>query len=143
MTVRDLKVADGDLVTIDGEGYLTVVGRKKEIIIRGGINIAPREIEELLVAFPEVERAAVIGLPDERLGGRTCACVVLRPGATLDFTTMCDRLDAQGLALYKRPERLEVVDALPATASGKIQKHELVRALTSATAEGDDGSTGG
>jgi non-ribosomal peptide synthetase component E (peptide arylation enzyme) len=136
-------VRSGDLVTIDGEGYLTVVGRKKEIIIRGGINIAPREIEELLVAFPEVERAAVIGLPDERLGERTCACVVLRPGATLDFTTMCDRLDAQGLALYKRPERLEVVDALPATASGKIQKHELVRALTSATAEGDDGSTGG
>lgn len=136
-------VRSGDLVTIDAEGYLTVVGRKKEIIIRGGINIAPREIEELLVAFPEVERAAVIGLPDERLGERTCACVVLRPGATLDFTTMCDRLDAQGLALYKRPERLEVVDALPATASGKIQKHELVRALTSAATEGDDGSAGG
>ena len=85
-----------------------MVGRKKEIIIRGGINIAPREIEELLVAFPEVERAAVIGLPDERLGERTCACVVLRPGAALDFDTMCERLDAAGLALYKRPERLEV-----------------------------------
>jgi len=127
-------VRSGDLVTIDADGYLTVVGRKKEIIIRGGINIAPREIEELLVAFPEVERAAVIGLPDERLGERTCACVVLRPGATLDFDAMCERLDATGLALYKRPERLEVLDALPATASGKIQKHELVRALTSSAA---------
>jgi acyl-CoA synthetase (AMP-forming)/AMP-acid ligase II len=129
-------VRSGDLVTIDADGHLTVVGRKKEIIIRGGINIAPREIEELLVAFPEVERAAVIGLPDDRLGERTCACVVLRPGASLGFDTMCERLDAVGLALYKRPERLEVVGALPATASGKIQKHELVRALTSAEGNG-------
>ena len=133
-------VRSGDLVTLDADGYLTVVGRKKEIIIRGGINIAPREIEELLVAFPEVERAAVIGLPDDRLGERTCACVVLRPGAALDFATMCDRLDATGLARYKRPERLEVLGALPATASGKIQKHELVRALT--RTEGN-GITGG
>lgn len=136
-------VRSGDLVTVDDEGYLTVVGRKKEIIIRGGINIAPREIEELLVAFPEVERAAVVGLPDERLGERSCACVVLRPGATLDFDTMVERLSATGLAVYKRPERLEVVDTLPATASGKIQKHELVRALTG-TADGTrDGNAGG
>nr|WP_283251018.1 AMP-binding protein [Rhabdothermincola salaria] len=127
-------VRSGDLVRVDDEGYLTVVGRKKEIIIRGGINITPREIEELLVAFPEVERAAVIGLPDARLGERTCACVVLRGGTTLDFDTMIERLDAAGLAVYKRPERLEVVDVLPTTASGKIQKHELVRALT----PGDD-----
>ena len=124
-------VRSGDLVTIDGDGYLTVVGRKKEIIIRGGLNITPREIEELLAAFPEVERAAVIGLPDERLGERTCACVVLRPGATLDVETMGERLEEVGLARYKRPERLEVLDSLPATASGKIQKHELIRTLTS------------
>jgi acyl-coenzyme A synthetase/AMP-(fatty) acid ligase len=133
-------VRSGDLVTVDADGYLTVVGRKKEIIIRGGINITPREIEELLVAFPEVDRAAVVGLPDERLGERTCACVVLRPGAELGFDTMCDRLDAAGLALYKRPERLEVLDALPATASGKIQKHEIVRALAGA---GEQGGTSG
>ncbi len=129
-------VRSGDLVQVDGDGHLTVVGRKKEIIIRGGINITPREIEELLVAFPEVERAAVIGLPDERLGERTCACVVLRPGTALDFDTMVQRLDDAGLAVYKRPERLAVLDALPATASGKIQKHELVRTLT---AQGGDG----
>jgi len=133
-------VRSGDLVTIDAEGYLTVVGRKKEIIIRGGINITPREIEELLVAFPEIERAAVVGLPDDRLGERACACVVLRPGAALDFDIMCDRLDAAGLALYKRPERLEVLDALPATASGKIQKHEIVKALTGV---GETGGAGG
>src|SRR5262249_57111955 len=101
---------------MDEDGYVTVVGRKKEIIIRGGINIAPREIEELLLAFPEVERAAVVGVPDERLGERMCACVVLRAGAELDFATMVERLRATGLATYKLPERLERFDVLPATA---------------------------
>jgi acyl-CoA synthetase (AMP-forming)/AMP-acid ligase II len=129
-TFADGWVRSGDVLRMDDAGYVTVVARKKEIIIRGGINIAPREIEELLVAFPEVERAAVIGLPDDRLGERMCACVVLRAGRALDFTTMVERLRGAGLATYKLPERLEIVDVLPATASGKIQKHELVRALT-------------
>ncbi len=123
-------VRSGDLVTIDGDGYLTVVGRKKEIIIRGGLNIAPREIEDLLVSFPDVERAAVVGLPDPRLGERSCACVVLSPGATLDLPTVVARLKATGLAAYKLPERLEILDALPTTASGKVQKHEIIRVLT-------------
>jgi acyl-CoA synthetase (AMP-forming)/AMP-acid ligase II len=122
-------VRSGDVLTRDGDDHVTVVARKKEIIIRGGLNIAPREIEDLLTAFPEVERAAVIGLPDERLGERMCACVVLRDGATLDFEAMVSRLRGAGLATYKLPERLEVLPALPATASGKIQKHELVRRL--------------
>lgn len=126
-------VRSGDLVTIDDDGYLTVVGRKKEIIIRGGLNIAPREIEELLVAFPEVERAAVVGLPDDRLGERSCACVVLHPGFALDLDDAVARLRADGLAAYKLPERLEVLDALPMTASGKVQKHEIVRLLGSST----------
>jgi acyl-CoA synthetase (AMP-forming)/AMP-acid ligase II len=122
-------VRSGDLCTLDDGGYLTVVGRKKEIIIRGGLNIAPREIEELLVAFPEVERAAVVGVPDDRLGERMCACVVLRPGAELDLDTTVRRLRAAGLATYKLPERLEILGALPSTASGKVQKHEIVQAL--------------
>jgi acyl-CoA synthetase (AMP-forming)/AMP-acid ligase II len=126
-------VRSGDLVTVDDDGYLTVVGRKKEIIIRGGMNIAPREIEELLVGFAEVERAAVIGLPDARLGERSCACVVLEPGATLDLDTVVTRLKAAGLATYKLPERLQIVDALPTTASGKVQKHELVARLATPT----------
>jgi acyl-CoA synthetase (AMP-forming)/AMP-acid ligase II len=113
-----------------GDDFVTVVGRKKEIIIRGGLNIAPREIEDLLGGFAEVERAAVVGLPDDRLGERMCACVVLRPGTSLTFDDMVARLRDAGLATYKLPERLEVLDALPATASGKIQKHELVRSLT-------------
>jgi non-ribosomal peptide synthetase component E (peptide arylation enzyme) len=123
-------VRSGDLVSIDDDGYLTVVGRKKEIIIRGGMNIAPREIEELLVAFAEVQRVAVVGLPDERLGERMCACVVLEAGASLDLATVVERLEATGLATFKFPQRLEVLDALPTTASGKVQKHEIVRALS-------------
>lgn len=122
-------VRSGDLVTVDQKGYLTVVGRRKEIIIRGGINITPREIEELLTEFDEVIQAAVVGLPDERLGERMCACVILQPGATLDLETTTTRLKKGGLATYKLPERLEICDAFPMTASGKIQKHELVRAL--------------
>jgi non-ribosomal peptide synthetase component E (peptide arylation enzyme) len=126
-------VRSGDTVTIDADGYLTVVGRTKEILIRGGINIAPREIEDLLCGYPEVERAAVIGLPDERLGERMCACVVLRPGLTLTLDEVVERMRAAGVATYKWPQRLEVLDSLPATASGKIRKHELVASLQQRT----------
>ncbi len=128
-------VRSGDLVTLDGDGHLTVVGRRKEILIRGGLNIAPREIEEMLIAFDEVQQAAVIGVPDDRLGERMCACVVLRPGRQLDLATVVARLRHRGLATYKLPERLMAVPALPMTASGKVQKHLLVAELMAA---GDD-----
>jgi len=122
-------VRSGDLAAIDAEGYLTVLGRKKEIIIRGGMNITPREIEDLMIGFPEVDRVAVVGLPDDRLGERTCACVVLVPGARLDHESVVQRLRADGLATYKLPERLEILDQLPMTPSGKIQKFEIVSRL--------------
>ena len=122
-------VRSGDLGTMDGDGYLTVVGRKKEIIIRGGLNITPREIEDLLLDFPEVDRAAVVGLPHERLGERVCACVVLVPGTELAFATMVERLRAIGVATYKLPEQLEILDSLPLTASGKTKKFEIVDCL--------------
>jgi non-ribosomal peptide synthetase component E (peptide arylation enzyme) len=125
-------VRSGDLAVVGAHDTLTVAGRKKEIIIRGGINIAPREIEELILAWPEVERVAVVGIPDERLGERGCACVVLRAGATLTFDEMITRLKATGLATYKLPEQLQVLDALPTTASGKIQKFEIVRTIVAA-----------
>ena len=125
-------VRSGDLATLD-DGYLTIVGRKKEIIIRGGMNITPREIEELIGAFDEVDRVAVVGVPDERLGERMCACVVLRPDTDLDLETVVGRLRAGGLATYKLPERLERFDSLPTTASGKIQKHEIRRELEQRT----------
>jgi non-ribosomal peptide synthetase component E (peptide arylation enzyme) len=120
-------VRSGDEVTMADDGYVTVVGRKKEIIIRGGLNIAPREIEEMLADFPEIQRAAVIGLPDARLGERMCACVVLRQDRVLDLETVVERLRGKGLATYKLPERLEILGSLPVTPSGKIRKHELVR----------------
>jgi acyl-CoA synthetase (AMP-forming)/AMP-acid ligase II len=129
-------VRSGDLAVVDANDALTVSGRKKEIIIRGGVNIAPREIEELLVGWPEVERVAVVGLPDPRLGERACACVVLRADAALTFDELVTRLRATGLATYKLPESLELLDALPTTASGKVQKHEIVRALTGQSAVG-------
>lgn len=122
-------VRSGDVVTRDAAGCVTVVGRRKEIIIRGGLNIAPREIEELLVAWEEVDQAAVIGLPDDRLGETMCACIVLAPGAGLDLDEVVSRLKADGLATYKLPQRLAVCDALPVTASGKVQKHVLVSRL--------------
>jgi acyl-CoA synthetase (AMP-forming)/AMP-acid ligase II len=122
-------VRSGDLGVVNPPGALSVSGRKKEIIIRGGINIAPREVEELIVAWPEVERAAVVGLPDPRLGERSCACVVLRTGQVLTFELMVERLREAGLATFKLPEQLEILDALPTTASGKVQKHEIVRRI--------------
>lgn len=124
-------VRSGDLARLDDEGFLTVIGRKKEIIIRGGLNIAPREIEDMLMSFPEIERAAIVGVPNERLGEQSCACVVLRPNTSLDLKTMTDRLKQAGLAIYKLPESLRVLASLPTTASGKIQKHEILRQLGS------------
>jgi acyl-CoA synthetase (AMP-forming)/AMP-acid ligase II len=118
-------VRSGDLGVLDDRGALSIVGRKKEIIIRGGLNIAPREIEEMLLAFEEVERCAVVGVPDERLGERVCACVCLSAGASLTLDDLVARLRAAGLATYKLPQALHIVDALPMTASGKVQKHIL------------------
>jgi len=135
-TFADGWVRSGDVAVMDAAGCITIVGRKKEIIIRGGMNITPREVEDMLLQFPEVHRAAVVGLPDDRLGERACACIVLRDGTTLSFATMIERLRATGIADYKLPERLEVLAELPTTASGKIQKHEIVSSLLAQNPDG-------
>jgi acyl-coenzyme A synthetase/AMP-(fatty) acid ligase len=135
-------VATGDLGVLDADGYLTIVGRKKEIIIRGGLNVAPREVEEVISGLPEVKEVAVIGLPDSRLGEIGCACVVLAPGASLTFDGLVAALRARGLAAFKLPERLQIVDALPTTPTGKVQKHVLRDIVTgSAGSAGDRAST--
>lgn len=124
-------VRSGDLVVLDTDDYMTVVGRKKEIIIRGGINIAPREIEDVLATMPGVAAVAVIGLPDERLGEIACACVVPDdPGSATTLDDLVAFLERHDIAKYKYPQRVEIVPRLPMTPSGKVQKHLLRAAFT-------------
>ncbi len=115
----------GDLGYRDADGFYFIVGRKKEMIIRGGVNIYPKEIEEVLYRHPSVQEAAVVGLPDDVWGETVCACVVPKPGAGVsdeELVSLC----AEHLADYKVPERVERFDAFPKTPTGKIQKNEIV-----------------
>jgi len=114
----------GDLAYADEDGYLFVVDRKKDLVIRGGFNVYPREIEEVLFAHPAVAEAAVIGRPDERLGEEVVAIVVFKPGAQADpdeIIAFCK----ERLAAYKYPRQVIIVDDLPKGPTGKILKREL------------------
>ncbi|ARU06442.1 cyclohexanecarboxylate-CoA ligase [Comamonas serinivorans] len=115
----------GDQARIDAQGYLRITGRSKDVIIRGGENIPVLEVETLLYKHPAVAQAAVVGYPDARLGERACAFVVPRPGQTLSFEDMVAHFKAHKLTTQYIPERLEVLAAMPATPSGKIQKFKL------------------
>lgn len=116
----------GDLGRMDADGYVRVTGRLKDIIIRGGLNIAVREIEDLLGRHPAVASVAVVAMPDRRLGEKACAYVTVAAGESFDFEEMTRYLrDDHDIAAQKRPERLEIVEAFPMTATGKIQKHVL------------------
>jgi non-ribosomal peptide synthetase component E (peptide arylation enzyme) len=117
----------GDLGRLDAEGFLSVSGRRKEIIIRNGEKISAKEIEDLLYAHPRIAEAAVIGLPDPQTGERCCAVVVPREGGGVDLAAIARYCRDAGLAHQKVPERLELVAELPRNASGKVQKHELRR----------------
>ncbi len=114
----------GDIGILDEKGYLKIVDRKKELIIRGGANIYPREIEEVLYQHPKVLEAATVGVPDPRLGERVCACVVQRPGESLTLDELVAFLRDK-IATYKLPEFLYLLDALPRTPTGKVQKGPL------------------
>jgi long-chain acyl-CoA synthetase len=114
----------GDVGTIDEEGYLTIVDRTKDMILRGGFNVYPREIEEVLMTHPAVSLAAVIGVPDERLGEEVKAFVVRRPGTTLTESELLEWGRDQ-FAAYKYPRSIEFRDALPIGPTGKILKREL------------------
>jgi len=116
----------GDLGVMDADGYVRVTGRLKDIVIRGGLNISARQIEDLLIAHPAIRAVAVVGMPDERLGEKVCCYAVVGPGQeNLTRQEVSDYLLARGLAIQKVPERLEIVPELPMTATGKIQKHVL------------------
>jgi len=116
----------GDLGVMTEDGYVRVTGRTKDIVIRGGMNISVREIEEHLAHHPALQAFSVVGMPDERLGERVCCFVVAAAGR--DAPTVEDLrkfLLEQGMPIQKTPERVVAVDALPMTATGKVLKHEL------------------
>lgn len=115
----------GDIARMDADGYIRIAGRSKDIIVRGGENIPVVEVEELLFKHPAVSAVAIVGYPDSRLGERACAFVILRDGASLGFDEMIAYLRDQKMAQQYFPERLEIVDELPRTPSGKIQKFRL------------------
>ena len=115
----------GDIARMDSDGYIRIAGRSKDIIIRGGENIPVVEVENLLFKHPAIALVAIVAYPDSRLGERACAFVVLRPGAKLSFDEMVFYLRQQHMAVQYIPERLEVLDAMPSTATGKLQKFKL------------------
>jgi len=115
----------GDLARMDAQGYIRITGRSKDVIIRGGENIPVVEIESLLYRHPAVAMAAIVAYPDERLGERACAVVVAKPGQALQMAEMVGYLKEQKVALQYIPEKLVVLDAMPTTPSGKIQKFKL------------------
>jgi 2,3-dihydroxybenzoate---[aryl-carrier protein] ligase len=115
----------GDMVRLHPSGNFIVEGRNKDLINRGGEKISAEEIENLIITHPAVLNTAVVAMPDPVMGERACAYVVLRDGASLDFGQLCRFLEQKRIARFKLPERLELIEALPATAVGKISKKDL------------------
>lgn len=123
----------GDIAQLDEQGYVRITGRSKDVIIRGGENIPVFEIESLLYKHPAVAQVAIVSYADERLGERACAVVVPKSGASLGLADMVAFLKAQQVALQYIPERLLLLEAMPATPSGKIQKFKLRERLRNAS----------
>lgn len=114
----------GDLATIDADGYGNIVGRIKDMIIRGGENIYPREIEEFFYAHTDIEDATVLGVPDQKYGEEVCLWVRVREGSTITPDEIRDYCKGQ-IAHYKIPRYIEIVDEFPMTVTGKIRKVEI------------------
>jgi fatty-acyl-CoA synthase len=114
----------GDLATMDDEGFIAIVGRSKDMVIRGGENIYPREIEEFLYAHPAIDEVQVIGVPDEKYGEELMAWVRCKPGTSLTIEQLREFCDGK-LAHYKVPRYLHLTDEFPMTVTGKIRKVEM------------------
>jgi len=115
----------GDFGKLDAEGNLIIIGRTDDVILRGGQNIYPAEIEILLADHPEIERVAVVGMPDRTMGQKCCAFVVPRKGGIPTFDGIVSFLKRKGIAPYKLPERLKIIDELPYTKEQKIDRKVL------------------
>ena len=115
----------GDIGNIDADGYLTITDRMKDIIVRGGENISSKEVEDVLSSHPRVAEVAAVGAPDERYGERVAVFVILREGTELTIAEVGEHFRAAGVARQKTPESVFVVDSLPRTAAGKVQKFGL------------------
>jgi fatty-acyl-CoA synthase len=114
----------GDLATMDDDGYLKIVGRIKDMIIRGGENVYPREIEEFLYTHPAVQDVQVIGVPDERYGEEVMAWVLLKPGTSASEEEIREYCRGR-IAHYKVPRYVKFTDGFPMTVTGKIQKFKM------------------
>jgi long-chain acyl-CoA synthetase len=123
-TIRDGWLATGDMARADEDGYLYIVDRKKDLIIRGGYNVYPREVEEVLYEHPAVAEAAVIGMPHASLGEEIGAAVVLKPGADVSPAELSQYVKSR-LAAYKYPRRVWLMDSLPKGPTGKILRREV------------------
>lgn len=117
-------IHSGDLAKMDEEGNLIIVGRIKDVIVRGGENISPTEIEDILYTYPKVNQVAVIAIPDERLGEKTCACIIPKEGESMTHEEI-KAFFKDKVARFKIPDRIELMDEFPTTPSGKIRKVEL------------------
>ncbi|GHA86289.1 AMP-dependent acyl-CoA synthetase [Algimonas arctica] len=124
----------GDLFEIAGEGtlsrYYSFVGRSKEIIVRGGVNISPAELDDLIVDHPKIREAATVGLPDDHLGERVAVAVVPRDDHTVDLSDISEWLESKGTAIFKRPEFIVILDSLPRNAMNKVPRDELRTEVT-------------
>ncbi|WP_018314435.1 AMP-binding protein [Cupriavidus sp. UYPR2.512] len=127
--IRDGWMHTGDLATIDAQGYCNIVGRVKDMLIRGGENIYPREIEEFLFRHPKVQAVQVFGVPDNRYGEEVCAWIVLKPGASATEDEIRDFCRDQ-IAHYKIPRYIRFVDEMPMTITGKVQKFVMRERMT-------------
>jgi long-chain acyl-CoA synthetase len=119
--------ATGDIGTLDADGYLSIVDRKKDLILRGGANVFPRDVEDVLLTHPAVAGAAVVGRPDDRLGEEVVAFVALRPGSTATVTELV-AYAKENLAATKYPREIRIVEAIPLTSVGKVDR-KRVRAI--------------